>query len=88
LNRQWEVFGRYDVTFLDEDFVTGEDTFHEFTVGVNYYLGQNGSAGHRAKLTVDVVYLPNGSPSDQTGLGILAGTEDQFVLRGQFQIQI
>jgi hypothetical protein len=86
--KQWEAFGRYDVTFLDNDFVSGEDTFHELTVGVNYYLGPNGAWGHRAKLTLDVVYLPNGSPSDQTGLGILAGAEDQFVLRGQFQIQI
>jgi hypothetical protein len=76
------------VTFLDEDFVTGEDTIHEFTAGVNYYLGWDGAFGHRAKITVDVVYLPNGSPNDQTGLGVLAGTEDQFVLRGQFQLQI
>jgi len=86
LNKQWEVFGRYDVILLDEDFVTSEDTFNEFTAGVNYYLGQDGSALHRAKITVDVVYLPDGSPSAQTGSGITAGEEDQIVLRGQFQL--
>ena len=55
---------------------------------MNYYPGRDGSAGHRAKLTLDLVYLPKGSLSDQTGLGVLAGTEDQFLLRGQFQLQI
>jgi hypothetical protein len=90
LNKQWELFGRYDITVFDEDFVaTGaEDTFHEITAGLNYYLGKEGAAGHKAKVTLDVVYLPNGSPSDQTGLGVLAGTEDQFLIRGQFTFQL
>lgn len=87
LNPAWEIFGRYDVTALDEDSVADglEDTFNEFTVGVNYYLGKNGAAKHRAKVTVDLTYLPDGSPSSQDGLGILATTEDEWVVRGQFQ---
>ena len=84
----WEAFGRYDVVFLDSDFVAGEDTFHEFTVGVNYFLGDNGSALHRAKITADVSYLPNGSPSTQTGIGALSGDNSQFILRAQFQLQL
>jgi hypothetical protein len=88
LNQRWEVFARYDVTFLDEGFVTGEDTLHEFTAGVNYYLGRDGIAGHRAKFSLDAVCLPNGSPSDQTGWGVLGGTEDQFLLRAQLKLQI
>jgi hypothetical protein len=88
LNPAWELFGRYDVTAFDEDVIPSEDTFHEFTVGVNYFCGDNGSAGHRAKFTVDLTYLPSGSPSEQTGLGILgSGTdEDEWVFRGQFQL--
>ena len=90
LNNQWELFARYDVTAFDNDTVSAgdEDTFHEFTAGVNYYLGANGSYKHRAKISVDLTYLPDGSPSNQDGLGILAGDEDQWVLRGQFQLMI
>jgi hypothetical protein len=90
-NPSWELFGRYDVTIFDEDVINDEDTFHEFTVGLNYFLGDNGSAGHRAKITVDLTWLPNSAPSSETGLGILgSGSDDdsEFVLRGQFQLVI
>jgi hypothetical protein len=82
----WEGFARYDFTKLDDDFVEGEDTFSEITVGVNYYFGPGGRFGHRAKFTLDLTYLPNGSPADATGLGILASENDEFVLRAQFQL--
>ncbi|MDB5297725.1 MAG: phosphate-selective porin family protein [Phycisphaerales bacterium] len=90
---QWEVFGRYSYTSLDDDAPTGtgtlgaaarvSDHLHEFTVGANYYL-----RGHAAKFTLDLMYLPNGSPIDLNGAGILAqpNDQDQFVLRGQFQL--
>jgi hypothetical protein len=82
---RWEGFARYDfLKFEDEvEFANGatEDLFHEFTVGVNYYIH-----GHSAKFTVDGSYLPNGSPSNQIGLGILSGDDAQFNLRGQFQL--
>jgi hypothetical protein len=86
----WELFGRYDITRFDSDFVANgaEKTFHEITAGLNYYLGDHGSAIHKAKLTFDVSYLPNGSPSDQTSLGVLAGADGQFLLRGQFTFQL
>lgn len=88
LNPSWEVFGRYDVVALDSDFITtGEDTFNEFTVGVNYFLGANGSYLHKAKLTFDLIYLPEGAPSNQTGVGVLANNGDEeVVFRGQFQL--
>jgi phosphate-selective porin len=82
---QWEAFVRYDFIKLDNDvtFASGgsEDLFHEFTVGVNYYL-----KAHYAKFTLDASYLPNGAPSDQIGLGELGGDDAQFTLRGQFQL--
>jgi hypothetical protein len=75
------------VLLLDDDFADN-DVYNEFTVGVNYFLGKDGSAGHRAKVTVDVVYLPDGAPSTQTGAGIFAADDDQFALRAQFTLQI
>jgi hypothetical protein len=83
-----ELFGRYDVVVLDDTAVAAgaEDTFHELTAGVNYYFGPGGSYVHRAKLTLDATYLPNGAPSDQTQAGILAATDDELVVRAQFQL--
>ena len=54
-------------------------------MGLNFYM-----KGHTAKLTIDGTYLPNGTPSNQTGIGILDpdNDEDQFLLRTQFQLLI
>lgn len=90
----WEVFGRYDAMFLDQSVVFADghdqDVYHEITLGVNYYLGQDGSAMHRAKITVDLTYLPNGAPAPLTGLGVLDnnGAEAEWMLRAQFQLLI
>lgn len=87
LNPSWEVFGRYSVLRFDD--VGGDDrTVHEIVGGVTRYLGPNGSYKHSAKATVDVVYLPNGFPTDQTGSGILAGDGDEVVLRAQFILSL
>jgi hypothetical protein len=84
LNDKWEVFGRGDYASIDEDLVvTGDDDdFWEFTVGANWYL----SNSHAAKVTIDLSVLPDGAPSDNVGLGVLAGDETQVILRGQFQL--
>jgi hypothetical protein len=94
LNRSWEVFGRLDITMFDNDVALSggstEDTFYEITLGANYYLGPDGSYGHRAKFTVDLSFLPNGAPAPLDGIGVLdsndGGTE--IMLRTQFQIMI
>ena len=86
LTDRFEVFGRYSLVSLDSD-VGGdeedEDNFHEVTGGVNYFIRR-----HAAKLTADVVYLPNGVPSDQSGIGELDpdADDDQVLIRGQFQL--
>jgi hypothetical protein len=82
-NARWEGFARWDVTFLDEDALAAgdEDTINEFTLGVNYYLN-----GHNAKFTVDATYLPDGSPTNEAGIGVLETDEDSFIFRGQFQL--
>lgn len=87
LNDRWEIFGRLDWVDVDEDFAIGTlsgSSTHEYTVGVNYYFCE----GHGAKFTLDVGYLPNGSPVDLDGIGVLATEEDQFYVRGQFQLLI
>jgi hypothetical protein len=85
LNDQWEVFGRYDYTDLDLEAVGGgnaEDKLHEITVGVNYYM-----KGHASKITADFTWLPNGSPLDLQGIGVLeSGEEDQILFRVQYQL--
>ena len=85
LTEKLELFGRYDVLMLDDNRVgeTGEDTYSEATIGLNYYI-----RGHAAKFTIDLNYLPAGSPNDQTGIGYLGddNDEDQFAIRSQFQL--
>jgi hypothetical protein len=89
LNEDWEIFGRYDLTILDDENLPAgsEDNFNEFTAGVNYYW-----EGHRGKFTLDFVFLPDGVPagtgSGLSGIGLLEGVEgeDQFAIRGQFQL--
>lgn len=93
LNPRWEVFGRYGYTSLDAGAPTGtgtlgaaaraQDTIHELTIGVHHYF-----RGDAAKVTVDVTYLPDGSPVDLNGIGVLAqpAGDPQFVVRGQLQL--
>lgn len=94
LNKSWELFGRIDITIFDEEipFAGGdsEDTFFEVTLGANYFLGPDGSYGHRAKFTFDLTFLPNGSPAALDGLGVLDanGGETEIVFRSQFQLMI
>jgi hypothetical protein len=78
-----EVFGRYNVSVLEAN---DYQNYDEITVGFNYYLGPDGSYLHNAKITLDAGYLPNGSPATYTGLGVLQGTEGQYVLRAQFEL--
>jgi len=73
-----EAFARYSLTDLD-----GGDTYNEITVGANYYF-----AGHNAKATVDVVFLPDGSPTNESGIGVKSGDDFQFAVRGQFQLAL
>lgn len=85
INPKVEAFGRYSFVNFEED-VGGEDLFHEITGGVNYYFGPDGAWDYNVKFTLDLNYLPSGSPGNQTGVGYLAGDESQVVLRAQFQL--
>jgi hypothetical protein len=81
-NSKWEPYIRWDFIQFDQASVGGtDDSVNEFTIGTNYYIH-----GHDLKLTVDVMYLPNGSPVSDTGSGVLVSDDTQFVFRGQFQL--
>jgi phosphate-selective porin len=82
-DRHWEPFARYDfISFDDAGLAAGsEDQVHEITVGLNYYFH-----GHAAKLTVDGMYLPNGSPVGDDGSDVLASGDGEFVAQIQFQL--
>ncbi len=84
INNKWEPFVRYE--FIKIDSKQGDfDDYHVIAAGVNYYVMK-----HAAKFTVDLSYLPNGSPINADGLGILNpdADTDQLVLRGQFQLML
>ncbi|HEX4053817.1 MAG TPA: porin [Tepidisphaeraceae bacterium] len=85
-DEHWEVFGRYDYLKLDsKEFAANTNTnVHEFTLGVNYYFyGQN------LKLTLDGTYLPNGSPIDDNGSGVLVNSgHGEAIARAQAQLGI
>jgi hypothetical protein len=83
LDEKVEIFGRWNVTMLDEDLLAAgeDDTLNEFTIGANYFL-----YGHNAKFTVDVSYLPDGSPVNTSGLGVLATGDDEIVVRAQLSL--
>jgi hypothetical protein len=84
----WQLVARYAIVRADDQFKTaGQGTFNEIAAGVNYFLGEDGSWGNHAKLSVDLNYLPNGTPA-AAGLDYLATSEDkaEVVLRTQFQL--
>ncbi|CAN5548733.1 hypothetical protein BH10PLA1_BH10PLA1_08070 [soil metagenome] len=76
-----EPFARYDYIGFDADTVAAgaEQHVHEFTGGVNYYLH-----GQSAKFTLDVTYLPNGTPAGAAD--VLTSTDAEFLLQAQFQL--
>lgn len=80
---KWEPFGRYDhIGFDDHSVAAGaEQSVDEFTVGVNYY-----AHGQNAKFTLDITYLPNGSPVADLGSDVKASSEEEIVLQLQFQL--
>lgn len=81
LNKQWELFARYDMLEVDGRPDESESTFHEITLGVNYYIYKH------TKVTLDFLWLPSGAPSNMDSIGILANDgEAEYVVRAQFQL--
>jgi hypothetical protein len=90
VNRNLQLIARYSLVKLDGSFKTGgEDTFHEIAGGFNYFFGEGGVLGNRAKFTLDVNYLPGGTPA-AAGLDYLASPnkKDEIVVRTQLQFSL
>jgi hypothetical protein len=84
LNAHWEPYGRFEYVHFDSrEFAAGTQTNVQIiTGGVNYYL-----YGQAAKISFDVNYLPNGSPTADDGFGILADNRhNELVGRAQLQV--
>lgn len=80
----WEPYGRFEYVHFDSrEFAAGTQTNVQIiTGGVNYYL-----YGQAAKLSFDLNYLPNGSPTSDDGFGILADNRhNELVARAQLQV--
>ena len=88
LDPAWQLIARYGIVALDRDFKVGnQDKFHEIAAGVNFFLGDRGSYGNRAKITVDVTYLPNGSPA-ALGNDFRASPNKKDEIVGRAQLQL
>lgn len=85
-NTDWELFGRYDVYFPDDDRAS-DDTFNTITIGANYYMH-----GHAAKFTADLMWFIDDVSratlfGSNPGIGFLGDTDDnELVFRLQFQL--
>ena len=78
-----EPFGRYEYMHLQGTPAGSRNYFHVITAGVNYYWH-----GHRAKITAEVIYLPNGLPIDDSGGDVLASGPGKGELSGIVQFQL
>ena len=85
-----QIVGRFGAVKVCHNFKIGnEDKFYEIAAGLNYFLGENGSYGNRAKISLDATYLPNGSPSAPgSDFRAAPNGHDEIVVRAQFQLWI
>jgi hypothetical protein len=79
----FEPFGRYEYMHLEGTAAGSHNYIPAITGGANYYF-----AGHRAKLTAQGTYLPDGIPIDDTANDVLTNTDKhgEFVFELQFQL--
>lgn len=87
---QWEVYGRWDAVFPDDDRPSGEE-FHTLTLGANHYFFPR---SHVAKFTAEVAWFLD----DQAGASSLVSApmpltsvlpsagDDQWALRFKMQM--
>jgi hypothetical protein len=86
INGRFEPFARYEyIQFDSRELPAGSDaTVNDLTLGFNYYF-----YGHRAKLSADASYLPNGSPVSATIDDLLATKGGQeIIVQVQFQLML
>ena len=77
LSNEWEVFARYDLVRFDPDLIDPALSrwVSEITLGINHYLGKDGILGHKAKITFDLGFAPDGVPTALPKLGFPAASD-------------
>jgi hypothetical protein len=83
IDKKWEPFGRWEYIHVAGTAAGSRNYFNDVTVGVNYYF-----VGHRAKLTAEVQYLPNGLPFDDTGNDVVTSSNGKGEFSGVVQFQL
>jgi len=103
ISEQAELYVRYDYIQLEDDMAaitplpaTADDTYSQFTIGMNYYLVPESYA---ARFSVDLTFgLDDTTGLDARGFadaattgfigggGAATGAEDNFMIRGQFSL--
>lgn len=86
VNDNMEPFGRLSIVMIDDDLVTNEDTFLEFTAGINFYPIEG--LRNRLRVTTDVTLLPDGSPVNIPKAGYVASEELQALFRTQAELKL
>jgi hypothetical protein len=80
--QHWEPFGRYEYMKLQGTVARSENYVQIISAGLNYYF-----YGHRAKLTGQCSFLPNGIPIDDGPNDIFTNNgEGEFLFDAQFQL--
>jgi hypothetical protein len=84
LDQRIEPFLRLEYIQFDPREITngGSSTVPDITLGLNYYF-----YGHRAKISADASYLPNGSPIQST-IGDVLTSHRGYEWIGQLQFQL
>jgi hypothetical protein len=83
IDGRWEPFGRYEYMRLQGTPAGSRNDVQSITGGVNYYF-----RGHRAKITAQVDYLPDGIPINDTGNDVLASPGGKHEFSGIVQFQL
>ena len=82
LAEHWEPFVRYEYMHLAGTPAGSNNDVHEISVGMTYWL-----YGHNAKVTGQMMYLPNGFPVDDSSSDVLLSNDkSELVLTVQFQL--
>jgi hypothetical protein len=79
----FEPFGRFEIFKVQGTAAGSRNYFQVLTAGTNYYF-----VGHRAKLTAEVEYLPNGIPFDDGASDIYTSAPKKGELMGEVQFQL
>ena len=84
IDKHWEPFVQYEFIHFDPAGLAAktQDEVHVLRLGTSYYFYD-----HNAKVQGDLSYLPNGSPVNDTGSGVLQDQgHSELIFRVQFQL--